>query len=84
MVVNAKIVKEVQIEPLDAVRAIRKELGLSGYFFEGDGVYESVRCTVDGDYRNVSAPAYIQDQMEVVMALDILEKFLENKESLPR
>lgn len=76
MVINAKIVKEVTIEPLDAVNAIRKELGLEEYFIKDDKVYQSERCSWDGDYRDVQAPSRIQDMKDVIKALDTLTGFL--------
>ena len=48
-------------------------LGRNDYFIGDDGqVYYEERYSLYGDYKNTLAPQYIQEDVEVVKALNVL------------
>ena len=72
--VTGKIEKPVEINPLDVIRELKLQLlGRNDYCICEDGqVYYQERCSLYGDYKNTLAPQYIQEDVEVVKALNVL------------
>ena len=72
--VAGKIEKPVEINPLDVIRELKLQLlGINDYFIgEDDQVYYQEQCSLYGDYENVLATQYIQEDVEVVKALNVL------------
>lgn len=72
--VTGKIEKPVEINPLDVIRELKLQLlGRNDYFIgEDKQVYYQEQCSLYGDYKNVPAPQYIQENIEVVKALNVL------------
>ena len=72
--ITGKIEKPVEINPLDVIRELKLQLlGRNDYFIGDDGqVYYEERCSLQGDYKNTLAPQYIQEDVEVVKALNVL------------
>ena len=72
--VTGKIEKPVEINPLDVIRELKLQLlGRNDYFIGEDGkVYYQEQCSLYGDYKNTLAPQYIQEDVEVVKALNVL------------
>ena len=72
--VTGKIEKPVEINPLDVIRELKLQLlGRNDYFIGEDGqVYYEERYRLYGDYKNTLAPQYIQEDVEVVKALNVL------------
>lgn len=72
--VTGKIEKPVEINPLDVIRELKLQLlGRNDYFIGDDGqVYYQKQCSLYGDYENTLAPQYIQEDVEVVKALNVL------------
>lgn len=72
--VTGKIEKPVEINPLDVIRELKLQLlGRNDYFIgEDEQVYYQEQCNLYGDYENVLAPQYIQENIEVVKALNVL------------
>lgn len=72
--ITGKIEKPVEINPLDVIRELKLQLlGRNDYFIGDDGqVYYQEQCSLYGDYKNVPAPQYIQENIEVVKALNVL------------
>lgn len=72
--VTGKIEKPVEINPLDVIRELKLQLlGGNDYFIGDDGqVYYEERYNLYGDYKNTLAPQYIQEDVEVVKALNVL------------
>lgn len=71
---TGKIEKPVEINPLDVIRELKLQLlGRNDYFIGDDGqVYYEERCSLYSDYENTLAPQYIQEDVEVVKALNVL------------
>ena len=69
--VTGKIEKPVEINPLDVIRELKLQLlGRNDYFIGDDG---QVHCkSLYSDYENVVAAQYIQENIEVVKALNVL------------
>ena len=72
--VTGKIEKPVEINPLDVIRELKLQLlGRNDYFIGEDGqVYYQEQCSLYGDYENVLATQYIQEDVEVAKALNVL------------
>jgi hypothetical protein len=72
--ITGKIEKPVEINPLDVIRELKLQLlGRNDYFIGDDGqVYYQKQCSLYGDYENTLAPQYIQEDVEVVKALNVL------------
>lgn len=72
--VTGKIEKPVEINPLDVIRELKLQLlGRNDYFIgEDEQVYCQEQCSLYGDYENVLASQYIQENIEVVKALNVL------------
>ena len=72
--VTGKIEKPVEINPLDVIRELKLQLlGRNDYFIGDDGqVYYQEQCSLYGDYKNTLAPQCIQEDVEVVKALNVL------------
>lgn len=72
--ITGKIEKSVEINPLDVIRELKLQLlGRNDYFIGDDGqVYYQKQCSLYGDYENTLAPQYIQEDVEVVKALNVL------------
>lgn len=72
--VTGKIEKPVEINPLDIIRELKLQLlGRNDYFIgEDEQVYYQEQCSLYSDYKNVPAPQYIQENIEVVKALNVL------------
>ena len=72
--VTGKIEKPVEINPLDVIRELKLQLlGRNDYFIGDDGqVYYEERYSLYGDYKNTLAPQSIQEDVEVVKALNVL------------
>ena len=72
--VTGKIEKPVEINPLDVIRELKLQLlGRNDYFIgEDEQVYYQERCSLYADYKNTLAPQYIQENIEVVKALNVL------------
>ena len=72
--VTGKIEKPVEVNPLDVIRELKMQLlGRNDYFIGEDGqAYYQEQCSLYGDYKNTLAPQYIQEDVEVVKALNVL------------
>lgn len=72
--VTGKIEKPVEINPLDVIRELKAQLlGRNDYFIGDDGqVYYEERYSLYDNYKNTLAPQYIQKDIEVVKALNVL------------
>ena len=76
--VTGKIEKPVEVNPLDVIRELKMQLlGRNDYFIGNNGqVYYQEQCSLYGDYKNTLAPQYIQEDVEVVKALNLIEEKL--------
>lgn len=78
--IGNKIVKEeIDIEPLDAINSVKNLFFKPEHFTENGHIYESVQCSLYGDYENKIVSGYDNTDYELLKAFETIINIISEK-----